>query len=118
MRLFEVLYNNGEQYEDMYTRSLLFTDFNKAVEAYNSWPYDEARDYSFGKPFLTLLFFESDLAVQKKTVIVQRDYEEARERFVEEYTQEPTPVPAEVNPTNNTLGDIDALAALKAAMEK
>lgn len=112
MKLYEVTFNNGEQYEDRYTRSLIFTDFGKAVECYNNWPYDPSRDYSYAQPSITLSMFESDKAEQPKLVIVSRDYEEPGREIADE------PIEAENKATETTLGDNEALAALKAKMSE
>ena len=46
MTLYEVLWDNGEQYEDNMTSSLIFTTLEKAKEYYNE--KHTASGYSYG----------------------------------------------------------------------
>ena len=67
MTLYEVLWDNGEQYEDNMTSSLIFTTLEKAKRYYNK--IHTASGYSYGNETLTLCSFESDIEHQKRTEI-------------------------------------------------
>ena len=67
MTLYEVLWDNGEQYEDNMTSSLIFTTLEKAKRYYNK--IHTASGYSYGNETLTLCSFESDIEHQKRTKI-------------------------------------------------
>ena len=67
MTLYEVIWDNGESYEDHLTHSLIFTTLEKAKEYYNK--KHVAYWYSYGSETLTLCSFESDIEHQKRTEI-------------------------------------------------
>lgn len=67
MTLYEVLWDNGECYEDNMTSSHIFTTLDKAKEYYNK--KHTASGYSYGNETLTLYYFESDIEEQKRIKI-------------------------------------------------
>lgn len=74
MTLYEVLWDNGEQYEDNMTSSLIFTTLEKAKRYYNK--IHAASSYSYGIETLTLCSFESDIEEQKRTKIESKVLDE------------------------------------------
>ena len=70
MTLYEVIWDNGEYYEDNLTISLIFTTLEKAKEYYNK--ERTAGGCSYGDETLTLCSFESDIENQKRTKIESR----------------------------------------------
>ena len=67
MILYEVLWDNGECYEENLTSSLIFTTLEKAKEYYNR--KHTASGYSYGNETLTLCSFEPDIEDQKRIKI-------------------------------------------------
>lgn len=67
MTLYEVIWDNGECYEDNLTSSLIFTTLEKAKEYYNR--KHTTSGYSYGNETLTLCSFEPDIENQKRTKI-------------------------------------------------
>lgn len=70
MKLYEVIWDNGECYEDNLTYSLIFTTLKKAKEYYNR--KHTASGYSYSTETLTLCSFEPDIENQKRTKIESR----------------------------------------------
>ena len=70
MILYEVIWDNGECYEDNLTYSLIFTTLEKAKEYYNR--KHTASGYSYGNETLTLCSFEPNIENQKRTKIESR----------------------------------------------
>lgn len=70
MILYEVVWDNGEQYEDNQKSSLVFTSLEKAKEYYNQENIAEKNGY--GIETLTIYSFESDIIKQKRTKIESR----------------------------------------------
>ena len=70
MTLYEVIWDNGEYYEDNLTTSHIFTTLEKAKEYYNK--EHKASGYSYSNETLTLCSFEPDLDDQKRTKIESR----------------------------------------------
>lgn len=70
MTLYEVIWDNGEYYEDNLTISLIFTTLEKAKEYYNK--EHTASGCSYGEETLTLCSFTPDIENQKRTKIESR----------------------------------------------
>ena len=70
MTLYEVIWDNGEYYEDNLTISLIFTTLEKAKEYYNQ--ERTASGCSYGDETLTLCSFTPDIENQKRTKIESR----------------------------------------------
>lgn len=70
MTLYEVIWDNGEYYEDNLTISLIFTTLEKAKEYYNK--ERTASGCSYGDETLTLCSFTPDIENQKRTKIESR----------------------------------------------
>ena len=83
MTLYEVLWDNGEQYEDNITSSLIFTTLEKAKEYYNKEHI--ASGYSYGNETLTLCYFESDIEEQKRIKIESKVLDNSTSDIEEEW---------------------------------